>query len=461
MLASLLVPLALNFVDEEDLSIFAFCISEAHPCNRTALAGIAEVDVITMAPRLNRRDGKGDFSFVLQAFGGITETGGVNFPLTVLSSQVSRVILVNIVRIYAIIVNETVFYVIRIPEIISISFHHRIHQIVVQLFGIRILSDEVVSLRGFFEFVNLRLQILYALPVRNRFAGITLRRLFQVYILAVRLFFNLDLVFVNVVQDLLLRDALLVLPLQPVGETEPLVLAGFQTTVLLDHLQPLLRRSLVLADALHGPLGVRDEDLLMVVGYTEVQTPTIFLRVSIVPGFRRNLVYRITQYQPAATFREFTGIFGQILPGRQIIQFLCCLVRLFILTRCCILLRYLAHPDIFLRRVWDKLSIRQAEAVEDFQLRCIARKHIAKALCVAHVVREPDLHGFAVISVRICHIRTLGGVRSIHAGLNLRVLIRYAFYYFRFHMPRAITNWVPVTICHAEAGRLGFWKNVA
>ena len=86
-----------------------------------------------------------------------------------------------------------------------------------------------------------------------------------------------NLVLVDVVQHLLLGEALLVLPLQPVGEADPLVLAGLQTAALLNHLQPLLRGGLLHADALHGPLGVGDEDLLVAV--RDAEPDVLVLRV--------------------------------------------------------------------------------------------------------------------------------------------------------------------------------------
>ena len=75
-------------------------------------------------------------------------------------------------------------------------------------------------------------------------------------------FLNPNLVRTEIIQDLLLGKNLLRTSTQPVRESRPTVFACLQAAVLLDHPKPLLRRSLLLADTLHGTQCIADEHRL-------------------------------------------------------------------------------------------------------------------------------------------------------------------------------------------------------
>ena len=83
------------------------------------------------------------------------------------------------------------------------------------------------------------------------------------------LLLNLNPVLLNEVTDLILGQGLLVGCLEPVGESEPLILTCLQSAFLLQHLDPLLRSSLVHLDLVQSHLSIGDESVLGLVGLAE------------------------------------------------------------------------------------------------------------------------------------------------------------------------------------------------
>ena len=92
---------------------------------------------------------------------------------------------------------------------------------------------------------------------------------------------NLDHMLINKVKHLLLSQSLLLRSLQPIRKPHPLVFSSLETTVLLKHLEPLLRSSLAHLDSLYCFRCVGNEDGLVAVGCLEQS-----FSVQIVCGIR-------------------------------------------------------------------------------------------------------------------------------------------------------------------------------
>ena len=90
-------------------------------------------------------------------------------------------------------------------------------------------------------------------------------------------FLNLNHILIDKVKHLLLGESLLIRILQPVRESHPLIFSSFETTILLNHLQPLLRCSLLLLDSLYCLGRIGNEDCLVIIGSAE--TDIILLRI--------------------------------------------------------------------------------------------------------------------------------------------------------------------------------------
>ena len=104
--------------------------------------------------------------------------------------------------------------------------------------------------------------------------------IFCIYV--IMLLLNDDHILIDKVKHLLLGESLLVRCLQPVRESHPLVFSGFETAILLDHLHPLLRSSLLLLDSLYGFCCIGNEDCLVVVDSAEGDVIILRIEVTIV-----------------------------------------------------------------------------------------------------------------------------------------------------------------------------------
>ena len=69
----------------------------------------------------------------------------------------------------------------------------------------------------------------------------------------------MHLVLTDEVQHILFRQLLTLVLVQPVGQTYPLILASLQTTILLNHGQPLLGSTFLLLDTFYDLQGIADE----------------------------------------------------------------------------------------------------------------------------------------------------------------------------------------------------------
>ena len=79
LLSSILVSLALYLINHKHTVTLAVgSLAKAHPRNRTAITGIAKVNLITRVVWLNSWNYKSNFAFVFKSLGSIVKTSRVN-----------------------------------------------------------------------------------------------------------------------------------------------------------------------------------------------------------------------------------------------------------------------------------------------------------------------------------------------------------------------------------------------
>ena len=102
------------------------------------------------------------------------------------------------------------------------------------------------------------------------FGNLAMRSLCIVFcIYVIMLLLNANHMLTDEFKHLILGESLLIRSLQPVRESHPLVFSCLETAILLDHLEPLLRSSLLLLDSLYGLGCIGNKDCLVVVDSAE------------------------------------------------------------------------------------------------------------------------------------------------------------------------------------------------
>ena len=172
-------------------------VTETRPGDGTALSGVAEVDLVTLVPRLNRRHSESDFVLVRQTFRGVTLTDGVD---SLNLKPIVNFVLVIIPRICAITDLLLLVNIVTKFEVISVPILHLVKQPLILFFVI----VEALVLVGINKFINLRLQLFKRLSATNHIADVILNHFPDVNIFGVVRLLDLDLVLRDEGRDLVL-----------------------------------------------------------------------------------------------------------------------------------------------------------------------------------------------------------------------------------------------------------------